>query len=289
MKHHSIFCSSGKLDLGKHMISEEHLPVYMAGAIEEEGVDLTEDVFIMMVGKELTGETKTLLFFINGTVKKTPVSPCLLHKSFGLKKGVQNQGNLRQALNYYLKKRPQYPAFVTPTTTFSRAKQAVWISLNLAIKYRRSPNKKDKMKRSLIDFSFGATLELHVGIQSVRHTFFVDVIEAWTIQLNHLLGAQPLTHIAGVTNPENHYMVQKIANKNTMIEKQNEQTALNRIKKQSIDIMVICPEEFIDTLHIISKFIPLNKHGYFEEADIDDFPRNQRQLVKKILRWKEGK
>lgn len=288
MNHNRIFCSPGKLDLLTHMISEEHLPVYMAGAIEEKGVDLTEDVFIMMIGKEETGRKTTLLFFINGEIKKTPVSPYSLHKTFGLKKGVQNQANLRQALNYYLKKQPQYAAFVTPTTTYSRVKQTVWINLNVATRYRRSSHKKDKSKRSLIDFSFGASLELYISLQSVRHTFLIDVLEAWTIQHNHLLGAQPLTHIIGVTNPENQYMKRKIANKNKKIDKQHSERPINTPQKKRIGITIINPEEFIDTLHIIAKFIPLKKNGYFEEADIDDFPRHQRQLVKKILKWKGG-
>lgn len=288
MEQTTIFCSPGKLDLMTHTISEGSIPAYLAGTFEEEGVELNDEVAVIMVGKDFSGKIMTLLFFKNGAVKKTRIPPCLLHKAFELKKGVQHQANLREALNFYLRKRPKFAAFVTPTTTLSRLNQFVWINLNEAVKYRRGNTGEDAIKRSLIDFSFGATLEVHIGIQSVRNTFLVDVLEAWTIQTNHLLGARPLIEVAGVTNPENAYMKQKLANKNAKIDKKNKQIRLKKDQLKRIGILDICPVEFIDVLHIIGKFMPLKRNGFFEEADINDFPRHHRKLVKKYLKWKEG-
>lgn len=288
MEQNTIFCSPGKLDLMSHTISEGSIPAYLAGTIEEEGVELTEEIAVIMVGKELSGKIMTLLFFMDGVVKKTRIPPYFLHKAFELKRGVQNQANLREALNFHFKKRPKFAALVTPATTLSRLNPFVWVNLNKAVKYRRGHKQKDAIKRSLIDFSFGATVEVHIGIQSVRNTFLVDVIEAWTIQKNHLLGAQPLINVAGVTNPENAYMKQKIANKNAKIDKKNKQIRLKKDQLKRIGTMKICPVEFIDLLHIIAKFMPLKKNGFFLEADIDDFPRHHRKLVKNYLQWKEG-
>ncbi|MBP1042835.1 hypothetical protein I6N95_17600 [Vagococcus sp. BWB3-3] len=286
METNNFFCATGKLDLARHTVSQEHIPTYIAGAIEEKEVELTEEVFAIMIGKEVTEEQKTLLIFINGDIKKTPVPPCQLHKLFANKRGVSNHHILRQALNFYLIKRPKYAAFVTPETTYSRFNHYVWVNLNLATKFYRKKKRADQLNHSMIDFSFGISMEIHTGIKSVRKTFYRDVIEAWTIQKNHLLGAQPLTHTKGVTNPENDYMKKKIANANKQIELNNRMGASSD-KKKPIETIDISHDEFVEVLHILTKLIPLKKEGFIQDADIEDMPRNQRNLFKRLLKWKE--
>lgn len=283
-----IFSESGKLDLSCHIVSETHILTYLTKAIEEKEVMLTEEVFAMMSGKNQKGKRKTVLFFMDGTIKKTPLTPFQIHKPFGIKKGVANQYILRQVLNFHQNKHPKYAALITPSTTFSRFNANVWANLNHAISFHRGVKQTDGLQRSLINFSFGAVLEIQIGIQSVRQTFLVDVLEAWTIQHNHLLGAQLLTQVSGVTNPTNQYMKNKIANMNKKIDRNNKKKSQKKDQQKRIHTVLINPEEFTESLHIFAKLLPMIKDGYLQKADIDSLPRPQRTLFKRILKWKEG-
>lgn len=157
----------------------------------------------------------------------------------------------------------------------------------MATKHRAATQKKDKKRRSIIYFSFGAALEVEIGIQSTRNTFLVDVLEAWAIQQNNIIGAQPLITSEGVTHPDNPYMKAKISNINNKIKRKNKQIKSKKDKLKEVTVVSICPKEFSELLHIFAKLLPMRKEGFFHDADINSFSRNEQNLFKKIHKWKE--
>lgn len=79
----------------------------------------------------------------------------------------------------------------------------------------------------------------------------------------------------------------KIRSINKKIKRKNNHIQSKKDKLKGVTVARICPKEFSELLHIFAKLLPMKKVGFFHDADINSFPRNERNLFKKIQKWKE--
>lgn len=250
-------------------IREEYVDHYLTLVAEMEDDRVTTATKLIMTGTGPTGKRETLLFDQFGCLGKTTRTPMALLNQFQLRHQGMTQEKWRQSLNFAFRKMPKLAAFVTPDTCFSRVTEDTWVNLDGVQEYYASKVEGLETCLTFIAFSFGGSLELQKGIKSVRQTLWTDTHEFWSIQLSNLFGAIPLYGANGFANPSNPLMA-------------------NKFKLAGIDLLIINQLWFLEVIQVMTDLIDLYYAHVLSEPDYILLPPSKRQILRDILKWKEG-